>query len=59
MLDGMINSLTIGETAELLVARDENLFSVKIRMTNYRKPTFKFEKQTNSKYETEYNFWLR
>ena len=59
MLDGMINSLTIGETAELLVARDENLFSVKIRMTNYRKPAFKFEKQTNSKYDTEYNFWLR
>jgi predicted metalloprotease with PDZ domain len=59
MLDGMINSLTIGETAELLVARDENLFSVKIRMTNYRKPAFKFEKQTNSKYEMYYNYWLR
>ena len=59
MLDGIITSLTIGETAELLVARDENLFSVKIRMTNYRKPAFKFEKQTNSKYDTEYNFWLR
>lgn len=59
MLDGMINSLTIGETAELLVARDENLFSVKIRMTNFRKPAFKFEKQENSKYEAEYNYWLR
>jgi predicted metalloprotease with PDZ domain len=59
MLDGMMNWLTLGETAELLVARDENLFSVKIKMTNYRKPYFKLEKQINSKYEIYYNYWLR
>ena len=59
MLDGMMNGLTLGETAELLVARDENLFSVKIKMTNYRKPYFKLEKQINSKYEIYYNYWLR
>lgn len=59
MLDGMMNSLEMGESAELLIARDEKLFSLKIRMTNFRKPAFKFEKQENSKYEAEYNYWLR
>jgi predicted metalloprotease with PDZ domain len=59
MLDGMMNGLILGETAELLIARDENLFSVKVRMTNYRKPSFKIEKQLNSNNDTEYNYWLR
>ena len=59
MLDGMMNGLILGETAELLIARDENLFSVKVRMTNYRKPSFKIEKQLNSNNDKEYNYWLR
>ena len=59
MLDGMMNGLILGETAELLIARDENLFSVKVRMTNYRKPSFKIEKQLNSNNDTKYNYWLR
>jgi predicted metalloprotease with PDZ domain len=59
ILDGMMNGLILGETAELLIARDENLFSVKVRMTNYRKPSFKIEKQLNSNNDTEYNYWLR
>ena len=59
ILDGMMNGLILGETAELLIARDENLFSVKVRMTNFRKPSFKIEKQLNSNNDTEYNYWLR
>jgi predicted metalloprotease with PDZ domain len=59
ILDGMMNGLILGETAELLIARDENLFSLKVRMTNFRKPSFILEKQLNSNNDTEYNYWLR
>jgi predicted metalloprotease with PDZ domain len=59
MLDGMMNGLILGETAELLIARNENLFSVIVRMTNFRKPSFKLEKRLNSNNDAEYNYWLR
>ena len=54
-----MNGLILGETAELLIARDENLFSLKVRMTNFRKPSFILEKQLNSNNDKEYNYWLR
>jgi predicted metalloprotease with PDZ domain len=59
MLEGMMNGLNTSETAELLVAREEKLFSLKVKMTNYRKPQFQFQQEVGGKNENLYNYWLR
>jgi predicted metalloprotease with PDZ domain len=59
MLEGIMNGLNISETAELLVAREEKLFSVKVKMTNFRKPQFQFQQEISSKNESLINYWLR
>ena len=59
MFEAMMAGLNTAETAELLIARDEKLFSVKVRMTNFRKPAFQLVKQSETKNETLYNYWLR
>jgi predicted metalloprotease with PDZ domain len=59
MLEGMMNSLNTSETAELLLAREEKLFSVKVKMTNYRKPQYQFQQEIGSKNESLFNYWLR
>jgi predicted metalloprotease with PDZ domain len=59
MLEGIMNGLNISETAELLVAREEKLFSVKVKMTNFRKPQFQFQQEVSSKNESLFNYWLR
>lgn len=59
MLEGIMNGLNISETAELLVAREEKLFSVKVKMTNFRKPQFQFQQEISSKNESLFNYWLR
>ena len=59
MFEAMMAGLNTAETAELLLARDEKLFSVKVRMTNFRKLAFQLVKQSETKNETLYNYWLR
>lgn len=59
MLEGMMNGLATAETADLLIAREEKLFSVKVRMTNFRKPNFQLVKQSDTKAEAYFNYWLR
>lgn len=59
MFEAMMAGLNTAETAELLLARDEKLFSVKVRMTNFRKPAFQLVKQSETKNESLYNYWLR
>jgi hypothetical protein len=59
MLEGMMNGLNTSETAELLVAREEKLFSLKVKMTNYRKPQFQFQQEVGGKNENLFNYWLR
>jgi len=59
MFEAMMAGLNTAETAELLIARDEKLFSVKVRMTNFRKPAFQLVKQSDTKNESLYNYWLR
>lgn len=59
MLEGMMNGLNSSETAELLIAREEKLFSVKVKMTNFRKPQFQFQQEFGSKNESLFNYWLR
>jgi len=59
MFEAMMAGLNTAETAELLIARDEKLFSVKVRITNFRKPAFQLVKQSDTKNESLYNYWLR
>lgn len=59
MFEAMMAGLNTAETAELLIARDEKLFSVKVRMTNFRKPAYQLVKQSETKNESLYNYWLR
>lgn len=59
ILEGMMNGLNTSETAELLLAREEKLFSVKVKMTNVRKPQFQFQEEVGGKNQIFYNFWLR
>lgn len=59
MLEGMMNGLATAETADLLIAREEKLFSVKVRMTNFRKPNFQLVKQSDTKADAYFNYWLR
>jgi predicted metalloprotease with PDZ domain len=59
MLEGMMNGMNTAETAELLLAREEKLFSVKVKMTNVRRPQFQFQEEVGGKNEELYNYWLR
>ncbi len=59
MLEGMMNGMNTSETAELLLAREEKLFSVKVKMTNVRRPQFQFQEEVGGKNEVLYNYWLR
>ena len=59
MLEGMMSGLGTAETADLLIAREEKLFSVKVRMTNFRKPNFQLVKQSNDKSTANFMYWLR
>jgi predicted metalloprotease with PDZ domain len=59
MLEAMMSGLGTAETADLLIAREEKLFSVKVRMTNFRKPNFQLVKQSNDKPTANFMYWLR
>ena len=59
MLEAMMSGLGTAETADLLIAREEKLFSVKVRMTNFRKPNFQLVKQSNEKPTANFMYWLR
>jgi predicted metalloprotease with PDZ domain len=57
MLEGMLNSLSSGESMMLTVARDEKVFQVKFIMKNYTKPQFSIQiKDANAPLLT---YWLR
>jgi predicted metalloprotease with PDZ domain len=59
ILEGMMNGLSITETAELLLSREEKLFSVKVKMTNIRKPQFQFQRDVGGENEVLFDYWLR
>lgn len=57
MLEGMLNSLSSGESMMLTVARDEKVFQVKFIMKNYTKAQFSIQiKDANAPLLT---YWLR
>ncbi|MFM8596520.1 MAG: M61 family metallopeptidase [Flavobacteriales bacterium] len=57
MLEGMLNSLSPGESMNLTVARDQKVFQVKFIMKTYSKPQFSLQiKDVNAPLLT---YWLR
>jgi hypothetical protein len=59
MLDGIMNGLEVNEEVELLLSRDDILFSVKVKITNYTRPQFILTPSNNLEEATKFNYWLR
>jgi predicted metalloprotease with PDZ domain len=57
MLEGMLNGLSNLEGCDLLIARDELLFSVHVTIRNFKKPQFLLTKSASN--EKRLHYWLR
>jgi len=58
-LEDIISEMGATGKAELLVSRDQKLFSVSINNSLYVKPQFQFSANSTSSNASLYNFWLR
>jgi len=58
-LEATMNSLNNGETVELLISRDEILYSIEVNMTSFTKPQFKLKIDEGSPYSSLTKYWLR
>jgi predicted metalloprotease with PDZ domain len=58
-LEATMNSLNNGETVELLISRDEILYSIEVNMTSFTKPQFKLKFDEGSPYSSLTKYWLR
>ena len=59
MLDGIMNGLEVNEEVELLLSRDDILFSVKVKITNYTRPQFILTPTNSAEEAAKFNYWLR
>ena len=59
MLDGIMNGLAVNEEVELLLSRDDILFSVKVKITNYTRPQFILTPTNSVEEAAKFNYWLR
>jgi predicted metalloprotease with PDZ domain len=57
--EGMINSVSTGQIVNILVSRDELLFELSVKITNFEKPQYKFIPLDNPKTDSLKDFWLR
>ncbi|MDP4636885.1 MAG: hypothetical protein NWR96_07490 [Crocinitomicaceae bacterium] len=57
MLEGMLYGLSNLEACDLLIARDELLFSVHVTIRNFKKPQFLLTKSSSN--EKRLHYWLR
>jgi predicted metalloprotease with PDZ domain len=58
-LEATMNAMNQDDLVELLVSRDEILFSVSVNMTTYTRPQFKLSVDTNSPRQELLNYLLR
>lgn len=58
-LEGLFQSLNVGNEVDLLIARDQELYSITIGVTNYERPKFSFELSNDKKTQKLNDFWLR
>jgi predicted metalloprotease with PDZ domain len=57
MFEGMMSGMGNMETCDLLIAREEKLFSVHVTIRPYKKPQFLLTKSTSN--EKRLHYWLR
>ena len=57
--DGMMNSVNAGQVVNILVSRDELLFELNVKITNYERPQYKFTPIDSPKTNALKEFWLR
>lgn len=58
-LDELLKNAKSGDEFELLIARDQILFSVIMKVTDYNQPKFEFELDLNENTNKLIDFWLR
>jgi predicted metalloprotease with PDZ domain len=58
-LEATMNALNENDDIELLVSRDEILFSVRVNMTTYTRPQFKLSVDERFPKQELINYWLR
>lgn len=59
MFDAMMNGLVTDDEVEVLVARDELLFSIDVKITNYTRPQFFITPSNTVDELAKFNYWLR
>ena len=57
--EAMMNSMSAGETASILIARDELLLELVVKMTNYERPSYRFVPLDDAKTKVLREYWLR
>ena len=57
--DGMMNSINSGQIINLLVSRDELLFELSVKISNYERPQYKLNPIDSSKTNLLKEYWLR
>ncbi len=58
-MESYLETVRTGDVLNVLFARDEQLFSTEIRVTEWEQPKFKFTVQTNAENEALFKYWLR
>ena len=58
-LEGLFNSVEVGDKLNLLVARDQELYSVTIGVSPYEQPKFSYELSNAAKTQKFCDYWLR
>ncbi|MNE67654.1 PDZ domain (Also known as DHR or GLGF) [compost metagenome] len=56
-LESYMNGLGEGETCKLLIARDELILELEVKMSTYERPAFKLEPNGTAK--NKFDYWLR
>lgn len=57
--DEIMNSVSAGQILSILVSRDELLFELKVKITNYERPQYKFSAIDSPKTNPLKEYWLR
>lgn len=59
-LDNFFKTVAVGDEIELLISRDQQLYSISVKVTAYEKPSFKYELMDMSGKTLKLNdYWLR
>lgn len=59
-LDKFLSAMVAGDVTNILFAREDQLFSTDLEMTNYEKPKYMYAKiEENEDLEKLYKYWLR